>query len=267
MGESRGDIKVVILCGGRGTRIRDVSEVIPKPMLPIGRRPILWHIMKIYARYGLRDFVLCLGYKGWVIKEFFLEYKAMTQDVTVELGRHGQVEFHGRSDEDDWRVTLVDTGENAETGARIWNARSYIEKSPRFCLTYGDGVGDVDLASLLKEHAASKLTGMLTGVRPAGRFGELQFEGSLVRSFNEKPNAPGAYINGGFMVFNTAEALEYFRPGDDLNLEREVLPRMVSDGRLGVFRHDGFWQCMDTLREYRLLNDMWAAGDAPWKIW
>jgi glucose-1-phosphate cytidylyltransferase len=223
--------------------------------------------MKLYASYGVRDFVLCLGFKGWVIKEFFLQYRAMVSDVTVHLGHHEKVEFHGESEEADWRVTLVDTGERAETGARVWNARRYLEGSERFCLTYGDGVGDIDVRSLVSEHEDSGKTAMLTGVRPEGRFGELEVDGSIVESFNEKPNALSGYINGGFMVFNTESALHYFRSGEDLNLEREVLPAMVRDRELAVHRHDGFWQCMDTMREYKLLNDMWAAGRASWKTW
>jgi glucose-1-phosphate cytidylyltransferase len=260
-------MKAVILCGGQGTRIRDVSEVIPKPMLRIGNRPILWHIMKIYAAHGIRDFVLCLGYKGWAIKEFFLQYKAMTSDVTVQLGRHNEVEFHHESEEDDWRVTLADTGDDAETGARVWNARKYLADTEQFCLTYGDGVADVDVKALVEEHNRSGRVATLTGVRPAGRFGEMEFEEDRVTSFNEKPNALGGYINGGFMVMQTEEALKYFRPGNDLNLEREVLPKMVADGELSVYRHDGFWQCMDTMREYRLLNGLWGEEKAAWKIW
>ena len=267
MSQTNERIKVLILCGGHGTRIRDVSEVLPKPMLNIGSRPILWHIMKLYAHFGLRDFVLLLGYKGWVIKEFFLQYKAMTCDVTVTLGKHGSVEFHGDSEEDDWRVTLADTGEDAQTGARVWNARRYIEDCDRFCLTYGDGVGDIDIGRLLRQHELSGKAGMLTGVRPPGRFGELELKDSEVVAFNEKPNAPGGYINGGFMVFDTRRALQYFRPGEDLNLEQEVLPRMVRGHDLAVYRHDGFWQCMDTFREFRLLNELWSSGSAPWKVW
>jgi len=260
-------MKTVILCGGQGTRIRDVSEVVPKPMLSIGGRPILWHIMKLYALYGLKEFVLCLGYKGWLIKEFFLQYRAMTSDVTVTLGEHDQVEFHGMTDEADWRVTLADTGEEAQTGARVWHVRRYLEDTDRFCLTYGDGVGDVDLRRLLQAHADSRKTAMLTGVRPAGRFGELELNGKLVTHFHEKPNVGAGYINGGFMVFDTKKAWNYFRDGEDLNLEQEVLPKIVADRELEVLQHDGFWQCMDTLREYNLLNELWESGRAPWKRW
>jgi glucose-1-phosphate cytidylyltransferase len=260
--------KAVILCGGQGTRIRDVSDLVPKPMLPIGGRPILWHIMKTYAHHGIKDFVLCLGYKGWVIKEFFLQYKAMTSDVTVHLGEHGKIEFHGQTEEAGWKVTLVDTGEASQTGARIWNIRDYLKDSEEFCLTYGDGVADVDIGALAAFHKKSGRAATLTGVRPAGRFGEIdsEMEGKIV-NFNEKPNVAGGYINGGFMVFNTGNVFRYFRPGADLSLEQEVLPKMVKDGQLGVFHHDGFWQCMDTLREYTMLNEMWEKKQAPWKKW
>ena len=261
-------MKAVILCGGQGTRIRDVSEVVPKPMLPIGGRPVLWHIMKLYARYGIQEFVLCLGYKGWVIKEFFLQYKAMMSDVTVNLGEHGKIEFHGDMEESGWKVTLVDTGEKAQTGARIWNARRYLGGTENFCMTYGDGVADINIQSLVNTHGASGRIATLTGVRPAGRFGEIDCEkDGRITNFNEKPNAAGGYINGGFMVFNTEKVLSYLRPGEDLNLEQEVLPKLARDGQLGAFHHDGFWQCMDTLREFTMLNDMWEKDQAPWKVW
>ncbi len=260
-------IKAVILCGGQGTRIRDVSEAVPKPMLPIGGRPILWHIMKSYARHGIKDFVLCLGYKGWSIKEFFLNYRAMTADITLELGERGAAHFHDTTPEDGWRITLAETGESAQTGARVWNARRYLEGTDRFCLTYGDGVADIDITNLLAQHKASGVVGMLSGVRPAGRFGEIDCDAGLVKHFHEKPNTTGGYINGGYMVFDTTKALSFFRSGDDLNLEQEVMPKMVQDGQLAVYQHDGFWQCMDTLREFNLLNDLWKSGKAPWKTW
>lgn len=260
-------IKAVILCGGQGTRIRDVSEAVPKPMLPIGGKPILWHIMKLYAHHGINDFVLCLGYKGWSIKEFFLNYRAMTSDITVELGSDGGIQYQSLSPEDGWKVTLAETGEQSQTGARIWNVREYLKGADRFCMTYGDGVANVDIPALLDAHAKSGCVGMLSGVRPAGRFGEIDCVEGRVRHFHEKPNTTGGIINGGFMVFKTAEALRYFRPGADLNLEQEVLPAMVKDGQLSVYQHDGFWQCMDTLREFNLLNDLWTGGRAPWKVW
>jgi glucose-1-phosphate cytidylyltransferase len=261
-------MKAVILCGGQGTRIRDVSEVVPKPMLPIGGRPVLWHIMKLYAHYGIQDFVLCLGYKGWVIKEFFLQYKAMMSDVTVHLGEHGKIEFHGEMEEAGWKVTLVDTGEKAQTGARIWNARKYLGDEENFCMTYGDGVANINIGKLVDVHRSGGRVATLTGVRPAGRFGEIDYEeDGRIKNFNEKPNAAGGYINGGFMVFNTHKIFSYMRAGEDLNLEQEVLPKMAKDGQLGAFHHDGFWQCMDTMREFTLLNEMWEKRQAPWKVW
>ncbi len=260
-------MKAVILCGGQGTRIRDVSEVVPKPMLPIGNYPILWHIMKIYAHAGITDFVLCLGYKGWQVKEFFLEYKAMTSDFTIQLGNHNRIDFHNGSDEAHWRVTLVDTGLHAQTGARLWNAREYLRDTDRFCLTYGDGVANVDVRGLLAAHARSEKIGMLTGVRPAGRFGELELDGNVVTSFHEKPNAGAGCINGGFMVFDAERVWPYLHEGEDLNLEQEVLPAMVADQQLAMYEHQGFWQCMDTLREYTLLNELWKNREAPWKVW
>jgi len=260
-------IKAVILCGGQGTRIRDVSDVVPKPMLPIGGKPILWHIMKAYAHHGITDFVLCLGYRGWAIKEFFLQYLAMTSDVTVELGSPTTVEYHGRLAEAGWRITLADTGEQAQTGARVWGVRPYLEDTDRFCLTYGDGVADVNVRALLDAHEKAGTAGLLCGVRPSGRFGEIEFDGCLVNRFHEKPNAAAGYINGGFMVFDTKRAWPYFRPGQDLNLEQEVLPKMVKDRELAVFQHNGFWQCLDTLREFNLLNEIWESGNAPWKVW
>ena len=259
--------KAVILCGGQGTRIRDVSEVIPKPMLSIGGRPILWHIMKGYAHFGIEDFVLCLGYKGWIIKEFFLQYNSMINDFTVTLGNHQEIEFHSKPEEANWRITLADTGEAAQTGARILKARRYLEDCDRFCVTYGDGVSDVDHNRLLREQERIGTVGLVTGVRPLGRFGELDYEGDIVKTFAEKPDAVGGYINGGFMVFDSSRAFSYFRPGDDLNLEREVLPRMAADGELAIYRHDSFWQCMDTPREYDLLNDIWNSRNVHWKVW
>jgi glucose-1-phosphate cytidylyltransferase len=191
----------------------------------------------------------------------------MTCDVTIDMAHPERVTYHGQVEENDWRITLADTGECAETGARVWKARRYFEDDEQFCLTYGDGVADLNLNKLRQQHEHSGMTGTLSGVRPAGRFGELEFDGSQVVRFNEKPNALGGYINGGYMVFNTHDALSYFRDGEDLNLEREVLPAMVKKGVLGVYKHDGFWQCMDTRREHDLLNDEWRKGTAPWKVW
>ena len=260
-------MKALILCGGRGTRIRDVSEVLPKPMLNIGEKPMLWHIMKIYAHYGIKDFVLCLGYKGWTIKEFFLNYSAKTSDITVSLNKKNSIIHHSQSGEEDWNVTLAETGEFTQTGARIYNARNYLEDCEEFCVTYGDGVADIDIGKLLKTHRDSGLLGTVTAVYPSGRFGEMEMKGNMISEFDEKPNVSTGSINGGFMVFNRGVIDRYFREGDDLILESEVLPKMVKDKQLGAYKHSGFWQCIDTSREYDTLNEMWKGNKAAWNIW
>lgn len=261
-------MKAVILCGGRGTRLREVSDLIPKPMVPIGDKPILWHIMKIYAAHGITDFVLLLGYKGACIREFFLNFAMHTTDVTIDLSRTDEkrLTFHGTPSEP-WKVTLVDTGENAMTGARIRRARRFLEDSDSFCVTYGDGVGDINIASLLAFHRSHGKVATLTGVLPPGRFGELSIEQNAVRKFNEKPQASGGCINGGFFVFQREFLDRYLDDSEALVLEREPMEQLAADGELMMFRHDGFWQPMDTPREYSLLNDLWAAGTAPWKNW
>jgi len=260
-------MKALILCGGRGTRIRDVSEILPKPMLNIGERPMLWHIMKIYAHYGIKDFVLCLGYKGWTIKEFFLNYSAKTSDITVSLNKKEPIIYHSQCGEEDWTVTLVETGEFAQTGARIYNAKDHLQDCEEFCVTYGDGVADIDISQLINSYRKSGLLGMITGVHPSGRFGEMEIDKGLVSEFNEKPNISMGLINGGFMVFNKKAVDKYFRPGNDLILESEVLPKMVKDKQLGVHKHNGFWQCIDTSREHSILNEMWQSNKAAWNIW
>lgn len=260
-------MKVVILCGGEGSRIRDVDERIPKPMLPIGGKPILWHIMKIYATYGLTDFVLCLGYKGWVIKEFFLNFLPMISDCTINLDGHSEIDFHDDIAEARWRVTLADTGESTMTGSRVRRVRRYLKDEEHFCLTYGDGLADIDIKALLAQHHKLGLTGTLTGVRVAGRFGELDSVDGKVSVFNEKPAVTSGRISGGFMVFDASRVWKYLEGGDDPVLEKEPIARMVADGQLGVYEHNGYWQCMDTLREYRQLNELWEQGKAPWKIW
>lgn len=258
-------MKVIILCGGHGTRIRDVADNIPKPMIPIGRYPILWHIMKYYSSYGHKDFVLCLGYKSQVIKDFFLNYEAHTKDFTIVLGRRGEIQFHTDHDEADWRVTLADTGLEAMTGARIARIRKYVGDEDCM-LTYGDGVGDVDLERLLTFHRAHGKALTVTGVRPPGRFGELVGRGGQVVEFNEKPQATGGRISGGFFVASP-KLFDYLEDREDLVFEREPMNRMVSDGQLMVFEHDGFWQPMDTSREYQLLNTLYEQGRAPWVRW
>lgn len=261
------NLKVVILCGGEGTRIRDVSEILPKPMLPIGGKPILWHIMKIYAHYGIKDFILCLGYKGWVIKEFFLNYHAKTADISLNLGDQKSIKYHNSNSDEDWNVTLVETGEAAQTGARIWNAKKYLRDCDVFAMTYGDGVADIDIPKLIETYNKSGLLMTVTGVHPVGRFGEIELKDDRIREFNEKPNVAAGLINGGFMLINQKVLGKYFKAGEDLNLERDVIPPAVKDGQVGVFRHEGFWECMDTAREYKILNQLWEDNKAPWKVW
>lgn len=260
-------MKVVILCGGYGTRIRDVADNIPKPMIPIGGLPILWHIMKYYAHWGHREFVLCLGYRGQVIKEFFLNYKALTSDFTVTLGGASSIRYHNDHSESDWSVTLVDTGLQAMTGARIRRVKRFLEDQENFLLTYGDGVGDVDLDRLIGFHDAHGRIMTVTAVRPPGRFGELMSdEQGLVSEFNEKPQATGGRISGGFFVCRR-ELFDYLDDREDLVLEQGPMRNLVRDKQLMMFDHDGFWQPMDTYREYSYLNGLCDKGHAPWMPW
>jgi glucose-1-phosphate cytidylyltransferase len=260
-------MKAVILCGGQGTRIRDANELLPKPMLPIGGKPIVWHIMKGYAAHGVKDFVLCLGYKGWLIKEFFLHYRSMTTDVTVKLGSHDGLEFHGRHDEEDWRVTLAETGEATQTGGRIAAIRRYVEGDELFLATYGDGVSNVDVRALVEFHRRHGKVATVTAVRPPGRFGEMVMNGDAVRQFMEKPQVTEGFINGGFFVFDSRRIWKYLGDDPQSVLERAPLQQLAADGELAAYQHAGFWQPMDTAREYGLLNDLWASGKAPWKTW
>lgn len=260
-------MKVVILCGGQGSRIRDISEAIPKPMLPIGGMPILWHIMKLYASYGLNEFVLCLGYKGWMIKEFFLNFRAMVSDFTITLGNHEDIRFHQEPDEAHWKITLAETGENTYTGGRLVRVRPYLEDEEHFCLTYGDGVADVNISRLIEFHRTSGLVGTLTGVNISGRFGEMNVGEGKVLRFEEKPPRSAGKISGGFFVFDGRRVWDYIEKRDDIWLEQEPLQSMAAGGQLGVYEHEGYWQCMDTPREYSLLNEMWKSGKAQWKIW
>jgi len=260
-------VKAVILCGGQGTRIRDASELLPKPMLPIGGMPIVWHIMKMYARHGVREFVLCLGYKGWTVKEFFLNYKAMTSDLTVTLGQRGAVEVHGGQDAEDWKVTLAETGESTMTGGRVAAVRRYVEGDEPFLLTYGDGVSDVDIGAGIAAHRAHGRVATVTAVRPPGRFGEMVLDGCQIREFNEKPQVTEGFINGGFFVLDGRRTWDYVGRDPGVILEREPLQRLAAEGELVAYKHTGFWQPMDTLREYQLLNELWDRGAAPWKTW
>ncbi len=259
-------MKVVILCGGQGVRIREVSDLLPKPMIPIGPMPIVWHIMRGYAHHGFKDFVLCLGYKGWVIKEFFLNYRAIRSDVRVSLARPGAVEVLGEHSED-WTVTLADTGEQTMTGGRIAAVRRYLEGEDLFMVTYGDGVADVDIGRLVDFHRAHGKIATVTAVRPMGRFGELRIGDGLVREFNEKPQATEGFINGGFFVCDAKRVWDFVDPAASTIWEREPMQRLAAARELVAYEHHGYWQPMDTPREYTLLNDLWGSGRAPWKVW
>ena len=260
-------MKVVILCGGKGTRIRDVSETVPKPMLQIGNRPILWHIMKIYSKYGFNDFILCLGYKGHIIKNYFLNYYAMTNDITIDLTSPNSIEFHDNIVPPQWRVTLADTGEETMTGARVAMVLKYLDEDDHFMLTYGDGVANIDIDKLIKYHIGHGKLVTVTGVHPAGRFGELELSaGNIVTSFAEKPQVSEGRINGGFFVMQKEFIYRYLSEDEDLVLEKAPLTNCAKDGELVSFNHDGFWQPMDTHREYHILNQLWSEGKAPWKV-
>lgn len=260
-------MKVVILCGGKGTRLREETEFRPKPMLPIGDRPILWHIMKIYAHYGYKEFILCLGYKGEMIKEYFRNYLWNTCDATLFLGRDPEANFHTRHSEEDWKVTLADTGEEALTGERVYRIKKYLGDDDTFLLTYGDGVGAIDIPASIETHRASGKICTLTAVRPAGRFGELGFnEDGSVHAFNEKPQTESGYINGGYMVCNV-KLLDYLEPNPAVMLEQAPLRCLATEGKMGAYKHKGFWQPMDTFQEFTLLNDLWRERRAPWKVW
>lgn len=258
---------VMILCGGLGSRLHEETEFRPKPMLEIGDRPILWHIMKLYSAHGFRDFILCLGYKGHAIKEYFLNHRAFQSDFTIHMGRSERVEYHTGPEEDDWRVTLVDTGQSTQTGGRVARAARYV-RGDTFCLTYGDGLGNIDLTALLKFHHSHGKIGTITGVRPPGRFGELEIDSSgRALQFNEKPQVAEGIINGGFFVFQRPFLERFLDTREDLVLEQEPLQRLSRDRELMVYSHQGFWQPMDTYREFKLLNELWATGEAPWKVW
>lgn len=260
-------MKTVILCGGQGTRIRDVSDNVPKPMIPVGGIPILWHIMKYYAAWGHKEFILCLGYRGQVIKDFFINYESQTRDFTIQLGVAKAIEYHNQHQETDWRVTLADTGLNAMTGSRVHAIRKYIGGDKEFMLTYGDAVANVDIDRLIAFHRNHGKIMTVTGVRPPGRFGELiADEKYRVTEFNEKPQTAGGLISGGFFICRQ-EIFDYLDDRESLVFEQEPMGNLVRDQQLQVFNHDGFWQPMDTYRDYMLLNSRYEKGDAPWKLW
>lgn len=255
-------MKAVILAGGLGTRISEESHLRPKPMIEIGGRPILWHIMKIYSRYGISDFVICLGYKGYVIKEYFANYFLHMSDVTFDMSNNS-MEVHQRYVEP-WRVTLVDTGENTLTGGRLRRVRDHLGDEP-FCFTYGDGVADVDIGALVAFHRAHGRDATVTAIQPPGRYGALNLDGEAVRGFQEKPAGDGAWINGGFFVLNPS-VIDGIT-GDDTSWEGEPLMRLAADDRLRAYSHHGFWHAMDTLRDKNHLEELWRGGRAPWKCW
>ncbi len=255
-------MKAVILAGGLGTRISEETGVRPKPMVEIGGRPILWHIMKIYSAHGIDEFIICLGYKGYMIKEYFANYFLHMSDVTFDV-EHNRMEVHHKKAEP-WRVTLVDTGEHTLTGGRLARVASYLG-SGTFCMTYGDGVADLDIGKLLSFHRGHGRLATLTAVQPPGRFGAMRLEGDIVRHFQEKPAGEGGWINGGFFVLDS-RVLPYIG-GDDVLWEKEPMEHLAAEGQLAAFRHPGFWQPMDTLRDKNHLEELWASGRAPWKVW
>ncbi len=256
-------MKAVILAGGLGTRLSEETSLRPKPMVEIGGRPILWHIMKSYSAHGIHDFVICLGYKGYLIKEYFANYFLHMSDVTIDM-RHNRTEVH-QANAEPWRVTLVDTGDHSMTGGRLRRVRDYLADEEAFCFTYGDGVGDVDIGACIEFHQQHGKLATLTATQPPGRFGALNLEGDQVLNFQEKPQGDGAWINGGFFVLSP-KVIDYIN-ADASIWEREPMERLAADGEIMAWRHRGFWQPMDTLRDKQHLEELWASGKAPWKVW
>ena len=256
-------MKAVILAGGLGTRISEETHLRPKPMIEIGGKPILWHIMKSYSAHGVNDFVICCGYKGYIIKEYFANYFLHMSDVTFDMV-HNRMEVHEQKAEP-WRVTLVDTGEDTMTGGRLRRLKEYLKDEEAFCFTYGDGVANVDIAASIAFHKAHGKLATVTAVLPPGRFGALAREGDAVRGFIEKPRGDGGWINGGFFVLSP-KVIDYIS-ADSTSWELEPMARLAAENQLHAFEHNGFWQPMDTLREKNLLEDLWASGEAPWKQW
>jgi len=255
-------MKAVILAGGLGTRISEESHLRPKPMIEIGNYPILWHIMKIYSAHGINDFVICLGYKGYVIKEYFQNYFLHLSDVTIDVAKNS-MEIHEERAEN-WKITLVDTGIDTLTGGRLKRVRKYLGDDD-FCFTYGDGVSDVDITRLIENHKKHGTLATLTAVQPPGRFGALNFENHLVARFEEKPQGDGTWINGGFFVLSP-KVIDYI-DGDNTVWEKQPMERLAMKQQLSFYQHTGFWQPMDTLRDKNLLNELWESGNAPWKCW
>ena len=255
-------MKVVILAGGLGTRISEESHLRPKPMIEIGGKPLLWHVMKIYSAHGLNEFIICLGYKGYMIKEYFANYFLHMSDVTFDIAQNKMDVHHGSAEP--WRVTLVDTGEHTMTGGRLKRVAKYLDDDD-FCFTYGDGLSDVDIGSLVRFHREQKTLATLTSVQPPGRFGAIDLQDNRITSFQEKPKGDGGWINGGFFVL-APKVLNYI-PGDETVWERGPMERLAQEGQMAAFRHRGFWQPMDTLRDKVHLENLWESGNAPWKRW
>ena len=255
-------MQAVILAGGLGTRLSEETYLKPKPMVEIGNKPILWHILKIYSSFGINDFIICLGYKGYLIKEYFANYCLHTSDVTFDI-QNEEMTIHRRAAEE-WKVTLVDTGESTLTGGRLKRVSKYLNNQP-FCFTYGDGVGDININQLIETHFKSKKLATLTAVQPPGRYGALELSGDSVRTFHEKPIGDNSWINGGFFVLNPS-VIEFISD-DQCMWEEEPLKLLAQKGELNAYRHYGFWQPMDTLRDKKFLQELWDSGSAPWKVW
>ncbi len=256
-------MKAVILAGGLGTRLSEETNSKPKPMVEIGGKPILWHIMKMYSKHGINDFIICCGYKGYVIKEYFANYYIHQSDVTFNL-ENNQVTIHKERSEP-WKVTLVDTGDNTMTGGRLARVKNFLKDEEAFCFTYGDGVSDINISALIEFHTNHQKKATLTGVLPPGRFGAIDIKDSSVISFNEKPKGDGAFINGGFFVLSP-QVIDLIE-NDNSIWENEPLSKLAEDGELMVYKHEGFWQPMDTLRDKKYLNNLWEDGNADWKTW
>jgi len=256
-------MKAVILAGGLGSRISEETTLKPKPMVEIGGKPVLWHIMKIYSHYGINDFVICCGYKGYVIKEYFANYFLHMSDITFDM-RNNEMKVHQQYAEP-WKVTLVDTGENSMTGGRLRRVKEYLKDEEDFCFTYGDGVSDVDIGKVIEFHREAGVDATLTATYPPGRFGALDIQNGRVGSFKEKPKGDGGMINGGFFVLKP-KVIDLIA-GDDTTWEREPLEQLSTSGQLAAFQHEGFWQPMDTLRDKTYLESLWQSGQAPWKVW
>lgn len=256
-------MKAVILAGGLGSRLSEETDLKPKPMVEIGGMPMLWHIMKIYGHFGIDDFIICLGYKGYVIKEYFSNYVLHNSDVTIDINKNELI-FH-RNNSEPWRITLIDTGIDTMTGGRLKRVGDLLKGESRFCMTYGDGVADIDLRALIKFHDEHGQLATMTAVRPPGRFGATKLDGERVVEFTEKPRGDGDYINGGFFVLSP-DVLQFIDSNDTV-WEQSPLQLLSAAGNLMAFRHDGFWQPMDTLRDKMVLQDLWERGEAPWKLW